>query len=41
MDRIKAEFIPDIFEAAARAEEFVERVVITLKRPGPRPVRRP
>lgn len=33
VDRIKADFIPDIIEAAARADAFVERVVITLRKP--------
>jgi hypothetical protein len=32
-DRIRAEFLPDILAAAEAAEEFVERVMITLRRP--------
>ncbi|MBS0363233.1 MAG: hypothetical protein JSR98_17795 [Proteobacteria bacterium] len=32
-DRIRAEFIPDIKAAAEAAEVFVERVVITLRKP--------
>jgi len=32
-DRIRSEFIPDILRAAEAADVFVERVVITLRRP--------
>lgn len=31
-DRIKADFIPDILSAAAAADVFVERVIITLRK---------
>jgi len=32
-DAIRSDFIPDILGAAEAAEVFVERVVITLRRP--------
>ncbi len=32
-DRIRAQFIPDIMAAAEAAEVFVERVIVTLRRP--------
>ncbi|HZC16106.1 MAG TPA: DnaA N-terminal domain-containing protein, partial [Caulobacteraceae bacterium] len=33
VDRIKADFIPDILAAAAVADVFVERVIVTLRKP--------
>jgi hypothetical protein len=35
-DRIQSNFIPDILAAVEAAEVFVERVIVTLRKAGPR-----